>query len=413
MSSRFMKVSSFFNSDVSPFLLGAFFGRYVITKDEKYIVTIAAFKTSKFVPCNNFKEYINEYKTILNEESDSEYEWLLKSEIDKTIKLPRGTIYFILENDLNLTKDNFYNKLYAKIYTSSSWLYDEEINEKKASFIRGFIELRGSIDTSASYITQDYFYNSIFEVKKIRLLNDYMNVPYTVLNVNFRDLQKQYYERINMRNTQFRININWYMSNIGILNKYKAEIFMISRNIDKYNKVGNVYYFDVSSIDYRATSIDERLNYYSTNIFGKKINSEDIKKMRSKLGFDSENKSPRSAAMRELVLKNKPDECVGCKNKYKLEERSFISTKTGTWFFEVHHVISIGDDKMLDDEDNMVKLCPTCHRTLRRGSASPENQKEIIKEIFINEPKCLEFASHFFDTDNYDEIVEKTFQNLK
>ena len=108
-----------------------------------------------------------------------------------------------------------------------------------------------------------------------------------------------------------------------------------------------------------------------------------------------------------------PDECMGCKNKYKIEDRTFTNKKTGRLYFEIHHVISIGDNHELDDENNLVKLCPACHDTLKRGRATKETQKEIIIEIYNNAPYTLEFAEHFFDTTNFDEIVELTYINLK
>ena len=52
------------------------------------------------------------------------------------------------------------------------------------------------------------------------------------------------------------------MQNIGILNEYKARIFMISRDIENFNLKGNVFYFNCYDTKHRANNIlDERLNY--------------------------------------------------------------------------------------------------------------------------------------------------------
>ena len=46
MSNKFLPVSSFFENEIPPFVLGAFFSRYVFLEDGKYIATIANFKKS-------------------------------------------------------------------------------------------------------------------------------------------------------------------------------------------------------------------------------------------------------------------------------------------------------------------------------------------------------------------------------
>ena len=101
-----------------------------------------------------------------------------------------------------------------------------------------------------------------------------------------------------------------------------------------------------------------------------------------------------------------------CKDKYDIADRSYINRTTGIYYFEIHHVISLGNNMKLDDENNMVKLCPTCHRTLKRGSGTEQEQKELIKAIFKNAPNTYEFAKHFFNTDDYDEVVKLTYLSL-
>ena len=51
------------------------------------------------------------------------------------------------------------------------------------------------------------------------------------LNLNFRNLQKQFVENKNKRNTQVRVNIRWFYDNclneLEKVNKYKADILKI------------------------------------------------------------------------------------------------------------------------------------------------------------------------------------------
>ena len=241
-----------------------------------------------------------------------------------------------------------------------------------------------------------------------------MGVPYNVININFRNLQNQYVTGENRRNTQFRPNLWWYMVNIGMMNPYKAEIFGLTRNRKPFS-IENyaIYYYKDDSSSRRLNSFENRLSFYITNVFGKDLTDTEIIKLRHDLGFDSGEKSfSRNISLAELVRNIDPDECVACKDEHDISERSFISERTNRYYFEIHHVISIGTNQELDDENNMVKLCPTCHRQLKRGAASKEEQCKLIDKIFKNKPNTLEFAKHFFDTNDYETIVNKTWESL-
>lgn len=411
-----LTVSEFFDMEMSSLVLGAFFSRYVYSEDKKYIFAVVSSKKSTKIEIQdvNYESYTKEYLEILNVESYPNSFWKLGEEL-LSFKLPKGQIFYVLENDSNISEDSFFNKMYKKLL-SCNWIYDEELNEEKKKFIRGFMELRGSVDLTANYIAQDYFYNSTFELKRTRLLIDYLSVPYYVTNINFRELQEQFYSDFNKRNTQLRLNINWYMKNIGMMNKYKAMLFKESRKLSEfdYSVIKNIYYFDDNKVKYRGTNIlDERLNYYFTNVLGKDINSNDIKKMRSNLGFDGPLKSFRNKALVELIRLYTPDECACCKNRYKIEDRTHINKTTGKYSFEIHHVISLGENKELDDENNLVKLCPACHAALKRSACPETEQKGMIQEILQNEPKTLDFAKHVFDTEEETKIVNYIFESLK
>ena len=414
-----LKVSDFINNNQSPFVLGAFYSRYLFTADNKYIYTYGWFRKTAVIETDiKYEDYFDEYIKVINEESIPNPNWILAEDLPSNIKVSSGlkrfnTEFYFLENDLNLTPESFYNKLYAKIVTES-WVYDQDLSESKKAFIRGFMELRGSIDTTANYLTQDYYYNSLFEIRKARVLIDLMSIPYNVINLNFRQLQNQFVTGENKRNTQFRPNLWWYVSNIGILNRYKAEIFYKSRNAQVREIDNNVLYFYEDGHKMRSNNtFENRLSFYITKVFDKNLTENEIISLRNSLGFENENgTSVRNLSLADLVRTIKPEECAGCKDDYDIKDRTYISNRTGRYYFEIHHVISIGDNKSLDDENNMVKLCPTCHRLLKRGSGTKENQIELIKKIFKHEPNCYEFAKHFFDTDDYNSIIEKTYESL-
>lgn len=417
MHKKIMKLSEFLEEDISPLVLGAFFSRYVFKNDNKYIITTTSYKNlykeEKWISL--FEKSKKQYLQSLNEFSMPHNFWGARDMFKENIDFPAGLFFFILENDLNVTEESFFNKIYFKVF-NSDWFFEKGLTEKKKQFISGYMELRGSIDTQRRLVAQDYFYNSAFEMKKARLFVDYLNVPTNVVNLNFRELQKQFYENVSRRNTQFRINLFWYLENIGLINTYKAEKARESYDLDKATiKDGRIYYeCDISQTAGNSNAFDEKLLFYSENIFNKNITDEEIQALRMEIGFEErEDVSYRSAALVEIIRLNTPDECVCCKGIYDISDRSFIRKKDGRWYTEIHHVISLGNNKQLDDEDNMVKLCPTCHKALKKGISSKDYQEGLIEKIYDNAPNVLDFAKHFFDTDNFKNIVELTQQNLR
>ena len=403
-----MKVSDLFsNNRIKPFILGSFFSRYIFSEDKSEIYTEISFKSSRYEKFS-LDDYKDEYINTLNEVCSPYSNWEI------TTSGSSFKAKFSLINDLNLNEDNFFNKLYTDIISKEDWFINDEMNEYKKDFIRGFVEPRGSIDTTMKLIAQDYFYNSIFETKKARLLVDYFCIPYYLLNLNFRDLQNQFITGENQRNTQLRLNAFWYMSNIGMYNKYKAGIFEIAYNQTDFYEENNVIYFKCDWPSNSSTNIfDERLNYYSTNIYGKEITEEEATEFRVALGFDGKKKTIRNIALVELIRYNTPDECVCCKDKYNIKDRTFTHRKTGKPYFEIHHAISLGSNIELDDEDNLVKVCPVCHGCLKKGIGTEKEQKELIIELLKHSPQVLEFAKHIFDTNDYDLIIQKIYENLK
>ena len=103
-----------------------------------------------------------------------------------------------------------------------------------------------------------------------------------------------------------------------------------------------------------------------------------------------------------------PDECAACGTT-----KTYTHKNTGRQYFEHHHVISLGKNYELDDENNIVKLCPTCHRTVKKGSAPENEQKEVIAKILKNRANVYAFASQIFDTDDFDGITDKIWRALK
>ncbi|MBP3207431.1 MAG: HNH endonuclease [Campylobacter sp.] len=406
-----MKVSEFFdeNLQISPFILGAFFGRFMVQSD--YIYTLSSYKSSEKIDDELFyKQSKENYLKALNLQTGGDF-WELNHY--KTIK--RAEFVCVLQNDLNLNNDEFYAKLLRKIFLSDFFL-DCDLSEAKKSFLRGFFELRGSIDTTRPLLAQDYFYKNMSEIKRIHFLVDNFFVSENELNWNFRELQNQFVSGENKRNTQLRINLFWYLKNIGLINEYKAKIASEIYDLTP-NLIGEIYYFDCGVQTHGKAKFTERVNFYLNSVFGKKLSEFEIKKLRKDLEFNEnfgENEFWRDANIIKFMRFNTPDECSSCKRIYDIKDRSFPSKPlNGRFYTEIHHVISVGKNKDLDVLENLAKLCPVCHRALKKGASDERVQKDLICEILNSNPQNLEFAKIIFQSENLDILTDKIWQNLK
>lgn len=406
-----MKVSEFFdeNLQISPFILGAFFGRFVVQND--YIYTLSSYKSSEKIDNEIFyKQSKENYLKALNLQSNGDF-WEINHY--KTIK--RAEFVCVLQNDLNLNNDEFYAKLLRKIFLSD-FFFDCDLSEAKKKFIRGFFELRGSIDTTRPLLAQDYFYKNMSEIKRIHFLVDNFFVSENELNWNFRELQGQFVSGENKRNTQLRINLFWYLRNIGLINEYKAKIVQNVYGLTP-NLIGKIYYFDCGMQTHGKAKFNERVNFYLNSVFGKNLSEFEIKKLRKDLEFNEnldENEFSRDANIIKFMRFNTPDECFACKKIYDIKDRSFPSKPlNGRFYTEIHHVISVGKDKDLDVLENLAKLCPVCHRALKKGASDERVQKDLICEILNSNPQNLEFAKIIFQSENLDILTDKIWQNLK
>ncbi|SYV95523.1 HNH endonuclease [Mycoplasma putrefaciens] len=79
-----------------------------------------------------------------------------------------------------------------------------------------------------------------------------------------------------------------------------------------------------------------------------------------------------------------PDFCFACNDLYKIEDRTFIHRQTMKPYLEIHHVLSFAYDQSSDVLENLVKLCPACHKALSKNRALECYQKTLIKNIISN-----------------------------
>lgn len=133
--------------------------------------------------------------------------------------------------------------------------------------------------------------------------------------------------------------------------------------------------------------------------------------MRNKLGFktDSSKKTRnlRNQTIINLYREISEDKCAICGTT-----KTFLNKNTGRQHFEIHHVISYVNGQECDNIANLVKLCPTCHDSLKRGATDKALQVKKIVKILNEHPETYEFAESYFMENDINELAEKICEKL-
>lgn len=398
-----IKASDLIKYEIKPFLFGVLFSRIMPTPcnnknpDKFYIYT--NFRTSKAVLPTDFS-FINYADELVRQyNSFSGYcNWEIYKVTNKQLELR-----FYIFNDLLINASQFYFLIHKKLITSP-WVYVDKLTEEKKSFIRGYMESRGSVDTSLKLIAQDYFYNNKFELKRVQILTDMMNLPMSYANFNPRDMQPQFIEGIR-RNAQFRINLYFYAKEIGFINKYKALVFENAYFVrDKNIRDGIIYYnVLVPNVDKNNIAFIKYLNFFTNNIYEKKLTKAKIEALRKQIGFtDSQTTISRNFNIKAIFDEISEDKCALCRTT-----KTFTKKSNGRQAFEIHHVIPFHNGKEFDNIANFVKLCPTCHRSLQKGSSLKEDQIKKIITILHQNPEVFEYASSVLGIEEINVLSEK------
>ncbi len=379
------------------------------------IYGVCSYKSSKFI-CG-YEESKTQVLNALNTLSKHQIWRFNQGSVTKI----KGTFVFILENDLHLDENSFYKKLLNSLIDNDFFNRSHSMTPNQRLFLSGFFESRGSIDTQRNFLTLDYFFHSPLEFTKFHYLIDFFNIPSEALNFNFRELQPEYAQGINQRNAQFRIYLNWYLYHIGLFNPYKAQI---AHHIFKTTLVDDGIYYklrDRPTTEYRGNSFIERAHFYLKNVHQQDLDDKSIEKLREQLGWIQENEEfRRDSKIINFYRISTPNVCSACCGDYHIKERSFISLplykitqNPNSYYTEIHHVISLGKDKELDVLANLAKLCPACHRALKKGSSEERFQKRLIENILNHNKDNLEFAQLRFETDDFPTLINRIYESLK
>lgn len=301
------------------------------------------------------------------------------------------------------TVDNLVEALYSRVQILAqnvdSKLYDEYV--AAALFVP-----RGSVDFTAQYYAVDIyrrFSTSTYMRRVLQILSGTRFI--SVLNLNFRELQPQYLHGQSMRNTQIRIRLGWlwreYAGVLRAVNAYKYEILRVNQD-----RIADVR-------DYTG-NFAERLIEYSMNILGTDVRDEDVEMRRKQLGLAVKSSSDvrRNYSIVSLAIEILPDECSGCKGLYDLSTRTFRLRSSNRYYLEIHHVIPFSQGREHDQIDNLVKLCPVCHRIMTRGRAEEVLQRQIIGNMLKNAGNAWEYVSVLANTSDNDAIIDYTYAKL-
>ncbi|MFP5960276.1 HNH endonuclease [Helicobacter pylori] len=411
-----MLVSCFLNA-IDPFNLGVLLSRFQIKNG--CIYGVCSYKASKFV--HGYEESKVQVLNALNTLSVHPI-WRFNQESVTKIK---GTFVFILENDLHLDENSFYKKLLNSLIDNDFFNRSHSmtpINDpNQRLFLSGFFESRGSIDTQRNFLTLDYFFHSPLEFNKFHYLIDHFNIPSEALNFNFRELQPEHAQGINQRNAQFRIYLNWYLHHIGLFNPYKARI---AHHVFKTTLIYDGIYYKLNyppTTKYHGNSFIERAHFYLKSVYQQDLDDKSIERLREQLGWIQKSEEfKRDSKIINFYRISTPNVCNACCDDYDIKERSFLSLplyqitqRSDSYYTEIHHVISLGKNKELDVLANLAKLCPTCHRALKKGASAEGFQKRLIRNILNRNKDNLEFAQLRFETDDFPTLIDKIYEGLK
>ncbi|NHB17962.1 HNH endonuclease [Helicobacter pylori] len=411
-----MLVSRFLNDNIDPFNLGVLLSRFQIKNG--CIYGVCSYKSSKFTP-----GYEESKVQVLNALNTLSAHPIWQSNQESVTKI-KGTFVFILENDLHLDENAFYKKLLNSLidndfFNCSNLMNLMTLNQKR--FLSGFFESRGSIDTQRNFLTLDYFFHSPLEFNKFHYLIDLFNIPSEALNFNFRELQPEHAQGINQRNAQFRIYLDWYLHHIGLFNPYKARI---AHHVFKTTLIYDGIYYKLNyppTTKYHGNGFTERVHFYLKSVYQQDLDKKRIKELREQLGWIQKSEEfKRDSKIINFYRIATPNICNACCDDYDIKERSFLSLplyqitqRSDSYYTEIHHVISLGKDKELDVLENLAKLCPTCHRALKKGASTEGFQKRLIGNILNHNKDNLEFVQLRFETDDLPTLIDKIYESLK
>ena len=367
-------------------LLAVYFN--LCDEDENYFIINSEYRIS------TFQDRVEDYNfSIINYQLKNYFGLNFKSE--HVLKIQKTAI-------IN-TSDTFLTEIYRLIQLLS---FEVDSQEYEEAIILALFVLRGSADFSMQYYAVD-IYRRFSTKGYLRNIFQLLSSTSAIsrLNLNFREYQPQYTNGTTRRNTQVRIKLGWFWNNYGNklsdINVYKYSI--LNSNRDK-----------ISAPTSNVGNFSDRLIEYMSNILGEKTDEKAITKERKRLGLQASGSPVDSRNFNLKTIANNvfPDECMGCKDKYNNEQRTFRLRNQDKHYFEIHHVIPFSKGKEHDQIDNLAKLCAICHRVLTKNRAEEDLQKKTIENILNSSDNTLKYVSILVGNTNKEQIINYVYSKL-
>src|SRR5690625_1183018 len=375
-------------------------------EDDEYFYVPSVYRSSQ--ECTPTEAETNENNDLLATKSD------LPFQNESSARVGRHVLK--IEKSTEITnRQQLFDALYRSIQMKR--LTDDPVTFER-DLLLSYFTLRGSVDCKYNYFTVDVLKENqskeyLFQV--FNLLTSISDIKQ--LNLNLRELQNQYVTGEVRRNTQIRINLRWfydrYGSDLRELNVYKYRIMETHHGLIRtFNPQQSL-----------TPMFIERMMFYIDTVFESLLRQRHAsvlqrrcEEYRSILEFSDEAEGQdsirRSNSIRQLAVALLPDECVGCKDEYDLDDRTFKYRSSDRYYLEIHHVIPFSTDQAGDQLDNLVKLCPTCHRALTKNRAEEDYQKHIIRKIFEHSLTASDYVGllmeqPYTEEDKVDFVYEK------
>lgn len=370
-------------------LLAVFFN--LTDDDEKYFYVKSEYRESHFLPnaVNDpkFSGLNYQLSRFFGLKFESKSFGVHKLKISKT-------------NDID-TAEKFLTEIYRQVQIL---IFDIETEEYEEAVLLSLFMLRGSPDFTAQYYAVDIYrkYSSKQYLRNIfQILSG--TTAISQLNLNFREFQPQFAAGKNQRNTQIRIKLGWFWHRYGPklidLNHYKYSILRENATL-------------ISAPTLNIGNFSDRLVEYLNNVLGEKTDKYDIKRERDRLGLSASGTELRDYNLKTIANNIFPDECMGCKNVFSNEQRTFRLRNGNGYYFEIHHMIPFSKGKEHDQIDNLAKLCPVCHRVLTKNRAEEKLQKNTIQHILNNSVNVKGYVSILAQTKELSVLTDFVYSKL-
>ncbi len=294
---------------------------------------------------------------------------------------------FDLQIPENVDAENFI------LWVIEKWLIDADESYKNM-FFTWVIDSRCSLDHVRSYATIDLAKKQFPEISR-RKLNKYSDIVWTICNFNPRLTQ---WESSSSKNDQFRINLYYFVWHFWFFTPFRIDYYKYENWLPITNNVDNNYFY----IDGRYSTIElstwavswrnVRINELAIRLKQQWINEEDKKQIISQYRIENLIDDDDDEI---LHSSQNVKEAAKIRDNYQCEMNhnhlTFNAKSNGMNYVEAHHLIPFSErnryDLSIDVVENIVCLCPNCHRKIHL--AIDEQKKQLLNPLFNSKIKEL------------------------